>query len=314
MLKKHYPIIGITMGDPAGIGPEIIAKALTQSSLRKIARFQIIGSQPVYQRFHRKSLTGLSFFNVETSHCAQIKPGQPNRWTGQAALAYLQTAVELLKKKKIHALVTAPVSKEAVCLNDPLFQGHTEYLAKAFDCREAVMMFVADHLKTVILTRHIPLGEVPQNITPRKILHTLKIIDQGLKHSFKIPQPQIAVCGLNPHAGEGGHLGKEELTTIIPAIQLARKNYIKVSGPFAADSLFYPPHNRKFDCILAMYHDQGLIPIKTLYFLKTVNLTLGLPFIRTSPSHGTAFSLAGQNKADPSSMSAAIRLACQLSS
>jgi len=175
-------------------------------------------------------------------------------------------------------------------------------------------MFVADKLKTVLATRHIPLSRVSKKITPALLTEVIHLAAVALQNYFKIKNPAIAVCGLNPHAGENGEMGKEEIQTIIPALQKIKRNGIDVRGPFSADTLFYPPISQKYDAIISMYHDQGLIAIKSLYFKNLVNLTIGLPFVRTSPAHGTAFDIAGKNKADPSSMQAAIKLALQLSS
>ncbi len=175
------------------------------------------------------------------------------------------------------------------------------------------MMFVGDSLRTIIVTRHIPVKKVASALNKKVIVDTICLANNALKKQFQIKNPRLAVCGLNPHAGEGGKIGREEITTIIPAIKACRQKKINVSGPFAADTLFKPSRTKDFDCIVAMYHDQGLIPVKSLYFDQVVNLTIGLPYIRTSPAHGTAFDIAGKNKADSSSMEAAIRLAIQLS-
>ena len=285
--KSKNKIIGITIGDPSGIGPEIVAKALRHPSLKRI-NLRIIGETKKYPL------------------------GQVNNHSGQASLKFLDQAVELLKTKEITALVTAPVCKEAICLTDPTFHGHTEFLAKAFHCPHVDMMFVAEKLRTVIVTRHLPLKNVSKALTKKSILQSITLTHQALKDYFKIKNPQIAVCGLNPHAGEGGTIGDEEMKIIIPAIQQAKKKKMNIIGPLAADTLFSPKIKHSYDAVIAMYHDQGLIPIKTLYYPNLVNLTLGLPFIRTSPAHGTAFDIAGKNKADPTSMIEAIKLAYQL--
>jgi 4-hydroxythreonine-4-phosphate dehydrogenase len=193
------------------------------------------------------------------------------------------------------------------------FPGHTEYLARAFDAKRVGMMFVSNRLKTIIVTRHIPLRRVHLNVTTKNVFDTICLAEKALKQHFRIRRPKLAVCGLNPHAGEKGEIGDEEITQIIPAIRKAKQKNIIVTGPLPADTLFAPERSNKYDAIIAMYHDQGLIPIKTLYFSELVNLTVGLPFIRTSPAHGTAFDIAGKNKADPSSMAAAIKLAAELS-
>ncbi|MCA9409414.1 MAG: 4-hydroxythreonine-4-phosphate dehydrogenase PdxA, partial [Candidatus Omnitrophica bacterium] len=238
--------------------------------------------------------------------------GKPNRVSGQCSLDYLNSAVEFLKKKKISALVTAPVCKEAIAKFQPHFQGHTEYLADHFNKKNVGMLFVAQNLKTLIVTRHIPLKRVSQSITSSLLVKSIQMTDQALKDYFKIKRPRLAICGLNPHAGENGLLGREEQRIIIPVIKKLHSNRLHIEGPFPADTLFCPDKAKHYDAIIAMYHDQGLIPIKTLYFHKVVNLTIGLPVIRTSPSHGTAFDIAGKNCANPASMIEAIKLAAQL--
>ncbi|MCR4336498.1 MAG: 4-hydroxythreonine-4-phosphate dehydrogenase PdxA [Candidatus Omnitrophica bacterium] len=286
------PVIGITLGDPAGIGPEIVAKALRESSLKKLADFVVIGDPLTSKRF---------------------VAGRPNRLTAAASLNYLQAAIQLLKEKKISALVTAPVCKEAISKLGVPFQGHTEFLAEAFKVKNYEMLFVGKDLRTIIVTRHIPLMKVAARLSIGKIDRTIELAHRSLRDQFRIQRPHIAVCGLNPHAGEHGLIGKEEIDIIIPAIQKARRKKICVEGPFPADTLFSPRIGKKYDVVIAMYHDQGLIPIKTMEFENLVNLTIGLPFVRTSPAHGTAFDIAGKNKANPASMIAAIRLAAKLS-
>ncbi len=306
------PVIGITLGDPGGIGPEVVATALRQARLNPKTRIVLIGPLQIFQHY-QISLPKTSAFNDIASK-GRIKIGRPHSVNARMALDSLQQAVELIKTAKIHALVTAPVCKESICGLGIKFQGHTEFLAQAFDCPDIEMMFVTDTLKTVIQTRHIPIHQVPRSISSKKILKTIRLTHKALRNDFRIKRPKLAVCGLNPHAGEGGSIGKEEKTIIIPAIKRARYNGYAVSGPFAADTLFAPQIAESFDAIIAMYHDQGLIPVKSLAFDRVVNLTIGLPFIRTSPAHGTAFEIAGKNKARPNSMVAAIKLAERLAS
>ena len=311
-LKSRNKCIGITLGDPSGIGPEIVASALKKLSIRKLAHFKLIGDYSIYRRHATVQYKNCSFIDLKSIQPSQCRPGKPNNTTAQASLNALHTAVELYKQNKISALVTAPVCKGAIERIESSFVGHTEFLADAFGQKNVGMMFVADTLRTIIVTRHIPLGKVSEQINTSNIYDTIKLTHQSLKNTFKIKKPTIAVCGLNPHAGEGGMIGTEEIKKIIPAIKRGRQNKMDIHGPFAADTLFSPDIKHKFDAIVAMYHDQGLIPVKTLCFKKLVNLTIGLPFIRTSPAHGTAFDIAGQNKADPSSMCEAIKLAAEL--
>ncbi len=291
--KSRSKTIAITVGDPAGIGPEIVRKSLAKKSIQQLARFIVIG---------------------ETEQSTSFKIGKVSRQAGLAALTYIDHAIDLVKRKQVNAIVTAPVCKEAIGLTYNNFHGHTEYLADKFNVKQVDMMFVTEHLKTVIVTRHIPISEIRSQLKQRNILDTITLTHASLKSYFRLRSPRIGICGLNPHAGEGGTIGKEEISTIIPVIRQARQKGINAIGPLAADTLFIPQNREKFDAIVAMYHDQGLIPVKTLYYPKLVNFTIGLPFIRTSPAHGTAFDIAGKNKADETSMCEAIRLAVQLSS
>lgn len=291
--KSRSKIIAVTCGDPAGIGPEIVQKALAKQSIQKLAQFIVLGPD--------KNLT-------------RSKKGKISKESGLASLHYINRAVDLIKQKKAHALVTAPVCKEAICLTKKNFTGHTEYLADQFDLKHVDMMFVTPHLRTTIVTRHIPVQEISRQLTGKSILETILLTHEALKKFFKLKNPLIGVCGLNPHAGEGGTIGREEITTIIPAIKKAQNNGLRIHGPLAADTIFIQKNSRKYDAIVAMYHDQGLGPIKSMYYPRLVNLTIGLPFIRTSPAHGTAFDIAGKNIADETSMCEAICLAAKLSS
>jgi len=313
--KNKKPVIGITMGDPAGIGPEIIAKSLRNPSLRKSARFQMIGNAKIFANYFKQSFPHCSIIDISERSHDKIRIAHPNAVSAEASFQYLQVAVDLLKKKEIDALVTGPVCKEAISsLGHGFFSGHTEFLADSFAIKNFDMMFVCSSLKTVVVTRHIPLSDVSKALSKEKIYKTIELVNNTLKKIFKIKRPCIAICGLNPHAGEGGSIGKEEITKIIPAIKKARKNRINAQGPFPADTIFSPEIARKFDIVVTMYHDQGTIPVKTLAFNGLVNFTIGLPFIRTSPAHGTAFNIAGKNRANPSSMMEAIKLAVMLAS
>ena len=309
-LRSSSNPIGVTLGDPGGIGPEVTAKALKNAP--SVGKITLIGDRAVYARYAKKIPGTTEFIDVQSGF-DKSSVGKKSRAGAEASLKYLQTAVELLKTKKIRALVTAPVCKETITAIKPDFQGHTEFLAENFHFKNVEMMFVAERMRVVILTRHIPLARVFAEITPEKVYRTIQLTDRSLKTLFKIKRPRIAVCGINPHAGENGTLGTEDREKILPAVERSRRDDILAEGPLAADTLFTPAHIKKYDCVLAMYHDQGLTPIKTLYFRQCVNLTIGLPFIRTSPAHGTAFDIAGKNQADPGSMIAAIKLAAKLS-
>lgn len=291
--KSKNKTIAITVGDPAGIGPEIVRKALAKKSVQQLARFIVLG---------------------ETQNKSAFKTGTISREAGVASLQYIDLAIDLIKRREADAIVTAPVCKEAIGLTHKNFHGHTEYLANQFNVKQIDMMFVTPHLKTVIVTRHIPVSRISRHLNSKNIYDTITLTRDSLQKYFRLKSPRIGICGLNPHAGEGGTIGTDELVKIIPALTKARHKGIHVFGPLAADTLFIPKNREKFDAIIAMYHDQGLIPVKTLYYPKLVNLTIGLPFIRTSPAHGTAFDIAGKNKADETSMCEAIRLAAQLSS
>ena len=313
MSRSATKVLGITLGDPAGIGPEVTAKALSKASLRNRTRFLVIGDEASLKKYFFRQYDGVDHCAVPSVSCSDYSAGKPTAQSAELSLRFLERSVELIKNNSIHALVTAPLSKESVCVFRSGFLGHTEYLADAFRVRKFDMMFVTDQLKTVIVTRHVPVADVSKLITRQKVFDTITLVDDSLRRQFKIMRPRIAVCGLNPHAGEGGKIGKEEIKSIIPAIQKAVQIGIKVSGPFAADTMFVPERRRGFDAIVSMYHDQGLIAMKTLFFYSVVNLTIGLPFVRTSPAHGTAFDIAGKNKADASSMIKAIELAAELS-
>ena len=334
MSRSSNKSIGITLGDPAGIGAEVTAKALAKPSVRRAARFTIIGDECLFRKYFPVRYKNCAFIDVGCLQAGEFATGRPSRLTGKASLAYLQTAIDLVKRGQLSALVTAPVCKEAIGKTIPSFHGHTEFLAEAFRARPACrppvprsgtypageagtgrdigMMFVSGPLRVLLVTRHIPLEQVSLAIDAELVFRAIRLTNDALKKHFRLKKPLIGVCGLNPHAGEGGTLGREEIRHIIPAIKRARAEGIKVEGPFSADTIFYPHNSKRFDALLAMYHDQGLIPVKTLYFRKLVNLTIGLPFVRTSPAHGTAFDIAGKNKADASSMIEAISLAVRL--
>ena len=298
MLKSKNKVIVISMGDIEGIGPEVSVKALLRPDILKSGHFIITGDKRLIPSALRKS-SRVSIVDV------------PYRNPAEGSLKFLNKAIDLIKGGCADALVTAPLSKERVAKYYKNFSGHTEYLAQAFDVKHVDMMFVANNIRCVIVTRHEPLKDIPTLITPQSVYACIAMTHQSLVNIFKIKKPTIAVLGLNPHAGENGLMGKDELRAINPAINKALKQGWHVKGAFPADTFFY--YNAKnYDAVIAMYHDQGLIPVKTLYSSQLVNMTVGLPFVRTCPAHGTAFDIAGKNKADPSSMVASLRLACQL--
>ena len=283
--SNKAPRVIITMGDPSGIGPEVTLKALASPRVRGLANFLVIGE-------------GLA---------------AKGSGSGRASLEYIDEAIKLLRSGKADALVTAPVSKSSIrSAGFPGFHGHTEYLADKFKVRRFAMFFVGKDMKVALVTRHISLRRVPKVLNSEMIYNTIALTDKYLKEYFRIRAPRIAVCGLNPHAGEKGAFGTEEEKVIIPAIKKASKSIRNICGPLPADIVFYEALKKRYDAVIAMYHDQGLAPFKMLYFNSGVNLTLGLPFIRTSPDHGTAFDIAGKGIADPASMIEAIVLACNL--
>ena len=311
-------IIGITMGDPSGIGPEVTAKAFLNRAISSPAyrgtgdlskyRFILIGDRRTYQKFFKRFPNNVTVCDIPLQ--APCPMGKFSSLAGRASLQYLEKAVQFIKNGVIDALVTAPLSKEAVSQYQKDFRGHTEYLAHAFGAKRFDMMFVSPHVRITLVTRHVPLKDVPGLITKKAVLDSITLMEETLRQHFHVRRPRIAVWGLNPHAGEKGLLGHEDARQILPAIRLARRKGIQADGPFPADTFFC--HDKDFDGIVAMYHDQGLTPVKGMYFKELVNFTAGLPFVRTSPVHGTAFDIAGRGIADPSSMIAAIELACRL--
>ena len=270
------PTVLITAGDPRGIGPEVTKKALQDSNIKGLANFIVI---------HSKDRTGFDA---------------------------IKKAAGLLKNKKADALVTAPVNKEEINKSGVFFQGHTEYLAKATHTNRFAMMLCGDKLKVTTVTRHVPLKKVSGILTQAKIIEAAKLTDNALKKYFGIKKPRIGVCALNPHCGEGGKIGSEEQDMIFPAIKKIRRSIPGIQGPISGDVIFYMAYHGKLDAVISMYHDQGLGPLKMVAFEKGVNVTLGLPFIRTSPDHGTAYDIAGKDMANPSSMKEAIKLAVKM--
>lgn len=314
--------IGITHGDLNGIGYEIIIKALSDNRIPELFIPVVYGHSKVAS-YHRKSLSIGEFnFNIVKNaenavdkkvnliniyeHDVKIELGQSTQIAGKLALDALKRAVEDLRKGSIDAVVTAPINKENIQSNEFSFPGHTEFFASSFNSRHHMMMMVSNDLRIGVATGHIPLKDVVDQITPQLIEGKLRIMNYSLLRDFGIRKPKIAVLGLNPHAGESGLLGKEEEEIITPVIRKLQDEDFLIYGPFPADGFFGSNDYRKFDGILAMYHDQGLIPFKSLAFDSGTNFTAGLPIVRTSPGHGTAYDLAGKDQASPSSMLAAI--------
>lgn len=314
--------VGITHGDPNGIGYEVVLKALSDKRMLELCTPILYGSKSALDHnLKSNENTNVKFHFIEQAEEAKQKSanfmncisedlkvnfGEANSAAGTAAFKALQAAVQDLKNKKIDVLVTAPINKDSIQSDDFKFPGHTEYLAAEDEKEESLMFMVSDKLKVSVVTGHIPLNEISSAITTESILNKIISMENSLKLDFSIRKPKIAVLGLNPHAGDNGLLGKEDQEIILPAIEQAQKKGLLVYGPFSADGFFGSGTYAKFDGVTAMYHDQGLIPFKTIAFGQGTNFTAGLSFVRTSPDHGTGFDIAGQNKADESSLRQAI--------
>jgi len=318
--EQPKPVIGFSCGDINGIGTELIIKTLSDSRIVDFCTPVVFANNKSIN-FYRKSLPDINFTfavikdltrpnikQVNVYNCWEeevaITPGQLNEAGGTYAWKSLKTAVEALKNNHIQGLVTAPIHKKNIQSQEFNFSGHTPYLKHAFGVTDVVMLMVASNIRVGLLSEHVPVTELTNHISAEAILSKLQILNDSLIKDFGIDKPKIAVLGLNPHAGDEGLIGKEEQTIIKPAIKEARTN-IMVVGPFSADAFFARAQHEKFDAVLAMYHDQGLIPFKSLAIGEGVNYTAGLPIVRTSPDHGTAFDIAGKGIADASSFLAA---------
>ena len=302
------PIL-VTMGEPAGIGPEIAVAAFKAlGGLIGSHPLKLVGDASVFES------CGLAAGEVviATKGKARRDPGKPSAKNVAAVVEAIETAVAMASDGRASALVTAPINKAVLMHAGFKYPGHTEFLEALTHAPRAVMMLASDQLRVVPLTIHTPLSSVTGAITSEAIVETGEIILTSLKTYFGIVAPRLVVSGLNPHAGEDGELGREELSIIAPAVATLKARGHDVRGPMPADTLFHAEARATYDTALCMYHDQALIPIKTLSFWDGVNVTLGLPVIRTSPDHGTAFDIAGEGKADPRSMIAAIRMAAQM--
>lgn len=319
--------VGITVGDANGIGIEVILKALEDNRILNNMIPIIYGPGRVVS-FHKKMLNANIQYqkikDVEDAHEGKINLlnindeeikvdfGTPTNESGKVAYDSLVAATKDLASAKIDVLVTAPINKKNIQSQGFNFPGHTEYLTKYANADDSLMFMVKDGVRIGVATNHIPLNKVSQELSKELILRKLKLMEQSLVRDFGIVKPRIAVMGLNPHAGENGMLGSEESDVIIPALDWAAKEGILAFGPYASDGLFGSGNFKKFDGILAMYHDQGLTPFKAIAAGEGVNFTAGLPIVRTSPDHGTAFEIAGNNEADPTSIRNAIFLACDV--
>ncbi len=321
-MDKKLPLIGVSLGDINGIGPEVIMKTFMDSRLLNLLTPVIYGNGKIIS-YYRKLLAADSFnyhqikelhqvksSTINVLNCwdetVTIKPGMPSQETGVYALRCLEMATSDLIDHKIDGLVTGPINKKSIQQESFDFPGHTEYLVHRCGAKRGLMFMISENLRIGVVTGHLPLKDVVVSITTERVADKLEILEESLRNDFGIDKPKIAVLGLNPHAGDEGLLGEEEQNLIGPLIQDLKNQGKLVFGPFPADGFFGSHAFLKYDAVLAMYHDQGLIPFKSLSFGSGVNYTAGLPIIRTSPDHGTAYSIAGKNIADESSFRAAL--------
>ncbi|MBN1558460.1 MAG: 4-hydroxythreonine-4-phosphate dehydrogenase PdxA [Lentisphaerae bacterium] len=303
------------MGDPAGIGPELCLRLLHEPAVRMLCEPMIYGSAALLEAVARECgpalEPGAPVVDCAGDEAAAVAPGVPTAAGGRVACACIRAALQAVLEGRADALVTAPISKAALRLAGVAFPGHTEMLAHLTGARRYAMMFAAEGLVVSLATIHVPYARVPDTLSTAGILDVIELTAEALRR-LGTASPRLAVCGLNPHAGEGGLFGREEQEIILPAVRAARERGFSVSGPLPPDTAFLPEARRRADAIVAMYHDQGLIPFKMLAFDRGVNVTLGLPIVRTSPDHGTAFDIARQGSASPGSMREAVRWAVRL--
>ncbi len=332
MGNDALPTVAISTGDPAGIGPEVVLKALADQELLNTARWAVIGDAAILEMTGAQiglkrpdwvirdgnspqrsghSVAQLSLIDVHQIEPSQFAIGKLSAACGSAALEYVRAATQLCLDGQADAMVTAPLNKEAVSLSGRKFTGHTEFIAELSEATESRMLLVNDRLRVIHVSTHCSLRSACELHTPR-ILRTIQLGHEALQ-SLGFAEPRIAVCGLNPHAGENGLFGSEDLSIIVPAIRSAQEMGMMCEGPFPADTIFIQAVRGRYDLVVAMYHDQGHVPMKLLDFENTINVSLGLPIVRTSVDHGTAFDIAGKNQADPSSMKAAMKLAVTMS-
>ena len=329
MKNDNKVVVGITQGDANGIGYEVIIKALADARILDSFTPVIYGSSKIFG-FYRKTLHNIDQMDTYVINAAKdakprkvnivnclpenvfAEPGQSTPEAALSAIRALECAVEDIRRGDIDVLVTAPINKRAMSREGFGFAGHTEYLQHQFGQDEHAMIMVSDRLRVGVVTGHIPLAHVAASLTTEGILRKLRIMQASLRRDFGIDQPKIAVLGLNPHCGDGGLLGDEEQGIILPAVKAANEEGILAFGPYSPDGFFGPGGYTRFDATLAMYHDQGLAPFKALSFHTGVNFTAGLPIVRTSPDHGTAYEMAGRDEADPQSMMSAIYTAIDI--
>jgi 4-hydroxythreonine-4-phosphate dehydrogenase len=331
MSDRNYrrPVVGITQGDGNGIGYEVIIKSLSDARILESFTPVIYGSSKIFgfYRKHIHNLDQMDTYVIQNARDAKprkinivnclpdsyfVEPGRSTPESAKAAIKSLECAVADIKRGDIDVMVTAPINKRAMVAEGFGNTGHTEYLQKEFGVDDVAMFMVSDRMKIGVVTGHIPLREVPGAITSEKIVRKLRLMSDSLKRDFGVVEPKIAVLGLNPHCGDGGLLGDEEERIILPAVKEANAEGILAFGPYSPDGYFGLGHYARFDATLAMYHDQGLSPFKAVAFDDGVNFTAGLPVVRTSPDHGTAYEMAGRDEADPHSMMSAIYTAIDI--
>jgi 4-hydroxythreonine-4-phosphate dehydrogenase len=328
--KPDKPLLGITMGDPAGIGPEVIAKALAGSALHRLCRPMVLGSFPVMQQTVKSLQLKMNVTRVEGHESIPPRPdllavldpldrplgkfmrGVAALETGAASVQFIKKAVELAQLGCIDGIVTAPINKEAINMAGCHFPGHTELLADLTRAQESGMMIIGGPLRVMFVTTHVAIKDLSSLLTQAKIEKAIRLAHLALRGLFGIKKPRVGVAALNPHAGEHGLFGDEESLVILPAARAAQAQGIRASEPLPADTLFGKAARGEYDAVVALYHDQGLIPLKLVAFGTCVNLTVGLPIIRTSVDHGTAFDIVGKGIGDPGSLIEAIKLAARL--
>lgn len=326
--RNDRPLIGITMGEPAGIGAEVVVKALADPAIRSRARFIVYGMDELMNYAADLAEVNPFWFRLPHEEVDRVESGvvvadydeytsfgpalkQPTAEGGHASIRFVDDAIAASRTGRIDAVVTGPIHKVSWKMAGLNVPGHTEYIARLLDARRVAMMFVGGGFRIALASTHVPLFELRNRFTIGYVFQPIDLLHAALQQCFGIAHPRIAVAALNPHASEEGRFGDEERRIIEPAMVMAREAGIDVEGPFPADTLFWMARGR-YDGIVAMYHDQGLIPIKMAAFDSAVNVTIGLPIIRTSVGHGTGFDIAGRNRANPGSMKAAITLACQM--
>ena len=321
--------VGISMGDYNGVGMEVILKTFADERMFNICTPVLYGSPKIYAYYKKMLELENPLYNISRDKNevrdgnrinlrvvledeVNITPGEPSKEAGDVALKSLQAATADLKDGGIDVLITAPIDKNTIQAEGFNFSGHTEYLAQELEAQEHIMLLIADNLRVGLVTGHVPVNKISENITKKKIISKIKVLQSSLIEDFGITKPRIAVLALNPHSGDNGLIGKEEEEVIIPAIEEARRQDILAFGPYPADGFFGSNQFKQFDAVLAMYHDQGLIPFKYMAFNDGVNFTAGLSAVRTSPDHGTAYGIAGKNQADVSSFRNAIYAAIDI--